>query len=73
MSRAGLQNVSHWMLKPPVARVLGIGTNSDGYTKESVTYPSWEAQAKLARQVRERGRGASRETERGREEGKSYI
>lgn len=39
------------MLKPPVARILGIGTNSDGYTKESVTYPSWEAQAKLARQV----------------------
>jgi fatty acid synthase, animal type len=51
LRRLGLSDVPSWVSKPPLATILGIGTNNDGYTRESITFPSGPAQAFLARQV----------------------
>ncbi len=51
LRRLGLNDVPSWVSKPPLATILGIGTNNDGYTRESITFPSGPAQAFLARQV----------------------
>eukprot|EP00884_Botryococcus_braunii_P022876 jgi/Botrbrau1/9272/Bobra.180_1s0029.1 len=51
LRRTGFNGTPVWFAKPPVARILGIATNNDGYTKESITFPSTDAQKHLARQV----------------------
>lgn len=51
LRRPGVHDIPAWTLKPPVATILGIGTNNDGYTKESITFPSSDAQTELARKA----------------------
>ncbi len=51
LRRPGVHDIPAWALKSPVATILGIATNNDGYTKESITFPSSDAQTDLARQV----------------------
>eukprot|EP00884_Botryococcus_braunii_P011836 jgi/Botrbrau1/20653/Bobra.113_1s0077.1 len=51
LGRRGLDSVPFWTPKPPIATIVGIAVNNDGFTKESITFPSQEAQRKLSRQV----------------------
>lgn len=51
LCRSGLDFAPCWTAKGPIAAIRGIATNNDGYTKESITFPSSVAQTKLARQV----------------------
>eukprot|EP00884_Botryococcus_braunii_P006103 jgi/Botrbrau1/15494/Bobra.43_2s0111.1 len=51
LRRPGVHDIPAWALRSPVATILGIATNNDGYTKESITFPSSDAQTDLARKV----------------------
>ena len=44
---------SSWPLacREPYAKILGIGTNNDGYTDKGITFPSGEAQRELGTSV----------------------
>ena len=37
--------------REPYAKILGIGTNNDGYTDKGITFPSGEAQRELGTSV----------------------
>lgn len=52
LSRSGMDFVPCWTAKGPIATIRGIAINNDGYTKESITFPSSAAQTTLARHVR---------------------
>jgi Beta-ketoacyl synthase, C-terminal domain len=51
LGRPGVNHVPSWAAKPPLATIVGIATNNDGFTKESITFPSQKAQRELFRQV----------------------
>ena len=51
LMRSDVADAPRWGLRTPYGRVLNIGTNNDGYTKEGITFPSSEAQGALARLV----------------------
>ena len=51
LMRSNVANVPRWAPRTPYGRILNIGTNNDGYTKEGITFPSSEAQGTLARLV----------------------
>ena len=43
--------------REPYAKILGIGTNNDGYTDKGITFPSGEAQRELGTSVSSALRG----------------
>jgi len=51
LRRSDVTTAPRWAARDPYARVVNIGTNNDGHTKEGITFPSSDAQGQLARQV----------------------
>ncbi len=51
LRRSDVAATPRWAARDPYARVVNIGTNNDGHTKEGITFPSSDAQGQLARQV----------------------
>lgn len=51
LGRPEMNYMPSWTAKGPIPMIVGIAMNNDGYTKESITFPSQKAQKKLFRQV----------------------
>ena len=54
LRRSDVITSPRWAARDPYARVVNIGTNNDGHTKEGITFPSSDAQGQLARQVHQK-------------------